>query len=171
MIGYDGVPYAGDPGALMLGIRIGYAFNGTGAPASYIPAHVEAHGGWVFGAHAFTTAIARPWVTIGGGFAQFDSGVDVQVVEDGETCGAQVPQDFKSPCDPSYTKAGGKNGTTRLQTLTAVKQAGLGFIDLGGGLSLLPAKMFAINLGFKFTATVPVFVPVLSPEIGAAVGF
>ena len=155
-----------------LGLRLGYAFNGSTAPAKFFPAHIEAHATYAFGSHAYTTAIARPWVTIGGGGAQFDvSTYPVPVAEDGVVCGAATPSSFKSPCATGYAKAGGVKGTDRVQSLTAIKQAGIGFIDFGGGVSFMPVKMFAINLGLKFTASVPVFIPVLSPELGVALGF
>ncbi len=154
-----------------LGLRIGYAFNGSPAPASFIPAHVEAHAEYAFGSRAYTGAIARPFVKLGGGFGQFDVETDVPVAEDGVVCGATDPKSFKSDCAAGYGKAGGAKGVTRVQTLEAIKQAGLGFIDVGGGVSILPAKMFAINIGFAFTATVPVFMPVLSPDLGIALGF
>lgn len=166
MLGYDGVIADN----FSLGLRVGYAFLGSSAPANYIPAHVEGRAQYAFGSTAYTTAIARPWVELFGGFGQFDSAVDVQVLEDGEACGAADPTAQDSPCAADYGSAGGADGTERIQTLTAIKQAGLGFIGGGAGVSLMPAKFFAINIGFRFTATVPVFVPVLSPTLGIAFG-
>lgn len=166
MLGYDGVIADN----FSLGLRVGYAFLGTSSPANYIPAHVEGRAQYAFGSTAYTTAVARPWLELFGGFGQFDSAVDVQVLEDGEVCGATDPSDPSSACAADYGSAGGADGTERLQTLTAVKQAGLGFIGGGVGVSLMPAKFFAINVGFRFTATVPVFVPVLSPTLGIAFG-
>jgi hypothetical protein len=165
MLGYDGVIADN----FSLGLRVGYSFLGSPSPAKYFPAHIEGRAQYAFGSNAYTTAIARPWVELFGGAAQFDSAVEVQVLEDGEACGAD-PNDPSGPCEPDYGKAGGDDGNTRLQTLTAIKQAGLGFIGGGVGVSLMPAKFFAINIGFRFTATVPVFVPVLSPVVGIAIG-
>lgn len=168
MLGYDGVIVDN----FSLGARVGYAFNGTSdGGASFLPVHLEARAQYAFGSKAYTGAIARPWIFLNGGLAQVDSKVDVQVVEDGEVCGADNPKDFKSQCQDGYDKAGGKNGRERIQTLKAAKQAGQGFIGGGAGVSFLPAKMFAINVAFRFSATVPVFVPVLSPEAGVSVGF
>jgi hypothetical protein len=168
MLGYDGVIVDN----FSLGARVGYAFNGTSAGgASFLPVHLEARAQYAFGARAYTGAVVRPWLFLNGGMAQIDSTVQVQVVEDGKVCGAANPNDFKSPCADGYNKAGGKSGTTRIQTLNAAKQAGQGFVGGGAGISFLPAKMFAINVAFRFSATVPVFVPVLSPEAGLAVGF
>ncbi|MFO0616607.1 MAG: hypothetical protein U0414_28700 [Polyangiaceae bacterium] len=166
MLGYDGVIADN----FSLGARVGYAFLGSSSPANFFPAHLEARAAYAIGSTAYTTAVARPWFELFGGASQFDSAVDVQVLEDGEVCGASDPSDPASPCAADYGHAGGDDGNQRLQTLTAIKQAGLGFVGAGAGLSLMPAKFFAINIGFRFTATVPVFVPVLSPNIGIAFG-
>ena len=168
MLGYDGVIVDN----LSLGARVGYAFNGTSkGGASFLPLHLEARAMYAFGSRAYTGAVVRPWLFLNGGLAQVDSTVQVQVVEDGKTCGAANPSDFKSPCQTDYGKAGGADGTARIQTLDAAKQAGQGFVGGGAGISFLPAKMFAINVAFRFSATVPVFVPVLSPEAGVSLGF
>lgn len=166
MLGYDGVIADN----FSLGLRVGYSFLGSSAPANFIPAHVEGRAQYAFGSTAYTTAVARPWIELFGGVGQFDSAVDVQVLEDGEACGAADPSDPGSACAADYGSAGGTDGTERLQTLSAIKQAGLGFVGGGVGLSLMPAKFFAINIGFRFTAPVPVFVPVLSPTLGIAFG-
>ncbi len=167
MIGYDGVIVDN----FSLGARVGYAFNGTSkGGASFLPVHLEARAMYAFGSRAYTGAVVRPWIFVNGGLAQVDSTVKVQVVEDGKACGAANPNDFKSPCT-DWGKAGGTDGNTRIQTLDAAKQAGQGFVGGGAGISFLPAKMFAINLAFRFSATVPVFVPVLSPEAGVSLGF
>ena len=168
MLGYDGVIVDN----FSLGARVGYAFNGTSdGGAKFLPVHLEGRAKYAFGSKAYTGAIVRPWIFLNGGLAQVDSKVDVQVVEDGEVCGAENPKSFKSPCQDGYDKAGGKNGNERIQTLKAAKQAGQGFVGGGAGISFLPAKMFAIDVAFHFSATLPVFVPVLSPEAGVSVGF
>jgi hypothetical protein len=45
-----------------------------------------------------------------------------------------------------------------------MKQAGLGFAGAGAGVSFVPVDLLAISLGLKFSMTVPVVIPVLSPE-------
>ena len=118
----------------------------------------------------------RPWFAISGGLAQIDSSLDVQVIEDGKPtgeggCGAADPGDAKSACEEGYNKAGGESGRERLQTLSAAKQAGLGFAGGTVGVSFMPAELFAINTAVRFNVTFPVVVPVLSPELGVSLGF
>jgi hypothetical protein len=165
MLGYDRVLVAG----LSAGARVGFAFNGTNLEfASFIPVHAEGRLSYTIGENAFTTAVVRPWVFLNGGLAQIDTGVNVDVLEDGEACGADDPGDAKSDCTLETA-----DGTVqpRVQTLRAIKQAGLGFVGAGLGVSFLPAPLFAINVGLKFSVTVPVVVPVLSPEAGIGIGF
>ncbi len=106
MLGYDGVIADN----FSLGLRVGYAFLGTSSPANYIPAHVEGRAQYAFGSTAYTTAVARPWVELFGGFGQFDSAVDVQVLEDGEACGS---------ADPSDPSRGSSVGESRITPATA----------------------------------------------------
>ncbi|HTJ84628.1 MAG TPA: hypothetical protein VL400_23070, partial [Polyangiaceae bacterium] len=165
MLGYDRILIAG----LGIGARVGWAFNGTNLEfASFIPIHAEGRLSYTIGKNAFTTAVVRPWVFLNGGLAQIDTGVDVDVLEDGEKCGAADPSDVKSDCTAETA-----DGVTqpRVQTLRAIKQAGLGFVGAGVGVSFVPTPVFEINVGLKFSVTVPIVVPVLSPEAGIGFGF
>jgi len=166
MLGYDRVLVAG----LAVGARVGFAFNGTSLDfASFIPVHAEGRLSYTIGSNAFTTAVVRPWVFLNGGLAQVDTAVNVDVLEDGEKCGADDPSDVHSECTIE-TEADGVT-QPRVQTLKAIKQAGLGFVGAGIGISFVPTPVFEINLGVKFSVTVPVVVPVLSPEAGIGFGF
>lgn len=165
MLGYDRVLIAG----LSAGARVGYVFNGTSLDwASFIPVHAEGRLTYTIGENAFTTAVVRPWVFLNGGLAQVDTAVNVDVLEDGDACGAADASNPQSECTAETA-----DGTVqpRVQTLKAIKQAGLGFVGGGLGVSFLPAPLFAINVGLKFSVTVPVVVPVLSPEAGIGIGF
>jgi len=153
---------------VMLGVKAGFAFNGTSeADASFLPLHAEGRATYYFGSKPFATTGVRPFVQLAGGLAQVDTGVEVEVLEDGEVCGAD-PDDLSSPCTNDSP-----DGTIekRVQTLTAHKQAGQGFLGLGFGLSYAPADMLALNLGLRASVTLPVTTLVLSPEAGVAVGF
>ena len=108
----------------------------------------------------------RPYVFLSAGAAQVDVPVDVQVVEDGDFCGAENPDDFNSPCDEAYPHA-----SERVQTLQAYKQAGLGFAALGFGVAFAPADPIAIHVGLRGGITFPVLVPTVAPELAFAVGF
>jgi len=153
--------------SVTLGGRVGFAFGGATAPeASFFPVHIEARGAYYFTKNPFADVGVRPYVFLGAGAAQVDVPVDVEVVEDGEACRAENPDDFASPCDPEYPHA-----SERIQTLKAYKQAGLGFAALGFGVAFAPAEPVAIHLGLRGGVTFPVVVPVVAPELGVAVGF
>lgn len=156
---------------LTLGARVGYAVGGTSAGgASFLPVHAEGRLGYTLGNNPFTGPGVRPWLFIAGGLAQVDVPVEVQVVEDGVACGADDPSNFSSPCTQA-TSGETDVPEQRIQTLTAVKQAGLGFAGAGAGVSFVPVDLLAISLGLKFSMTVPVVIPVLSPEISIGMGF
>jgi hypothetical protein len=156
---------------LTLGARIGYAAGGTSSGgASFLPLHAEGRLGYTLGRDPFSGPGVRPWLFLAGGVAQVDVPVEVQVVENGEACGAAEPNNFSSPCTLP-TSAGTDVPEERIQTLTAVKQAGLGFAGAGAGVSFVPVDLLAISLGMKFSITVPVVIPVLSPEVSIGLGF
>ncbi len=163
---YDRVVWKG----LSLGARLGFVFNGTYEDfASFIPFHGEGRITYTIGSEPWSgKQVVRPWFFVGGGFAQVDASVNVDVLEDGEACGAENPGDTTSAC--SIESADGVL-EPRIQTLRAVKQAGLGFAGGGAGISFVPADLFEINLGLKFSVTFPFVMPVLSPEAGIGFGF
>lgn len=153
--------------SVTVGGRVGFAFGGASAEgASFLPVHLEARGAYYFTNNPFASTGVRPYVFLGAGAAQVDVPVDVEVVEDGEACGAENPEDFTSPCDKKYPDA-----QERIQTLKAYKQAGLGFATLGFGVAFAPADPLAIHLGLRGGITFPVVVPIVAPELGVAVGF
>lgn len=166
MLGYDRVLIKG----LSIGARVGWAFNGTNEEfASFIPVHAEGRLAYTIGKNPFGgQQVVRPWVALSGGLAQVDTAVDVDVLEDGAACGAADVDNVDSPCTVDSS-----DGVLepRIQTLRAIKQAGLGFAGLGVGVSFVPVDLFEINVGIKFSVTFPYVVPVFSPELGLGVGF
>ncbi|MFT3776094.1 MAG: hypothetical protein QM820_62925 [Minicystis sp.] len=154
---------------LTLGARIGFAFNGaSGGNASFLPVHAEARLGFFPGKTPFVGSGVRPYLMISGGFAQIDTKVNVQVLEDGRACGAESPSDSSSMCTrPS------KDGVIeqRVQTLTVYKQAGLGFGSLTFGVQFAPTAAVALYLAVRGNITFPVVTGVLSPEGGLSLGF
>lgn len=162
MLGYDRVLIKG----LSIGARVGWAFNGTNEEfASFIPVHAEGRLNYTIGKDPFSGQIVRPWVGISGGLAQVDTAVNVDVLEDGEACGAA------GDSDPCTIETSDGVIEPRLQTLRAIKQAGLGFAGASVGVSFVPVDLFEINLGVRFSLTIPVVVPVFSPELGVGFGF
>lgn len=154
---------------LALGLRAGIAFRGASVDgASFLPVHAEGRATYFIGKDPFASPGARPFVFLAGGLAQIDTPIEVQVVEDGEACGAADPDDFESPCtQPS----GGDDVEERIQTLTAYKQAGNGFVGLGFGISYAPVDLMMLNLGVRVSMTLPVVTAVASPEAGVSFGF
>jgi Dickkopf N-terminal cysteine-rich region len=156
---------------IMAGVRVGFAFPTASADAAqFLPIHAEARGAFYLGKKPFERTGPRPFVFLAGGLAQVDSGVTVEVLEDGAACGATTPANPESPC----TIVTDGNQTTpekRVQKLTAIKQAGQGFVALGGGLQYAVNDMFAINAGLRLGLSIPVMTFVLSPEVGATIGF
>ncbi len=157
---------------MTLGVRVGFAFGGASATdddgVSFIPVHAEARLAYYITSNPFASTGVRPYVFLGAGMAQIDVPVDVEVLEDGEACDAEDPNDFESECTAELADG---SVEPRRQTLTAYKQAGLGFAALGLGVALAPADPVAIHLGARFGVTFPVLVPTVAPELAVAVGF
>jgi hypothetical protein len=165
MAGYDRMIFHN----FTVGARVGIAFMGaTQGEASFLPVHLEARAGYWFRERPFELAQLRPYVMISGGLAQIDTKLDVQVLEDGAACGASNPGDINSPCTIA-TSADGRI-EPRQQTLSAAKQAGLGFAAGSLGLAYAPIPLMMIGLGFRVSVTFPVVTPVLTPEISVAFG-
>ncbi len=165
MLGYDRVIIEG----FSLGARVGYVFNGTNEDfASFIPVHAAARAKYTFGSDPWRDQVVRPWIFIDGGFAQVDTAVEVDVLEDGEACGAEEPSDSSSPCTVESESG---EPEPRIQTVRAIQQAGLGFAGGGAGVSFVPVGLFEINVGVRFAVTFPVVVPFFSPEVGIGFGF
>jgi hypothetical protein len=67
-----------------IGARAGYAFGGgpkVPDGKAFFPAHVELRVSYWFGKNPFASTSLRPYAVLGGGVAQFDSKVNVQVYE------------------------------------------------------------------------------------------
>ncbi len=152
-----------------VGARLGFAFNGASdGGASFLPVHLEARIGIWPGTHPFVGSGVRPFFFLAGGLAQIDSRVDVEILEDGVTCGAKKPSDTGSDCTrPS------KDGflEPRKQTVSAYKQAGLAFAAGGLGVQIAPSPGIAFHLAVRGGITFPSVVPVITPEAGFALGF
>ena len=156
---------------LMVGAKVGFAIRTASSPdAAFLPLHLEARGTYYIGKKPFERLGARPFVFLSGGLAQIDSGVSVQVLEDATACGAAIPANPQSPCtkpsDPTRTSI-----EPRVQNLSAIKQAGQGFVSVGGGLQYAVTEMIAVNAAVRLGVTLPVTTFVIFPEIGATVGF
>ena len=153
-----------------LGARVGFAFNGaTEGGASFLPVHLEGRIGYYLGRKPFVGRGVRPEVFLAGGLAQVDAHINVEVLEDGNACGAANPGNTKSQC--TKPAKGDSQKEPRTQTLIAYKQAGPGFAGGGLLLAIAPVDSFEIMIGGRASVTFPSVVTVISPEVGFAFGF
>jgi hypothetical protein len=153
-----------------LGARVGFAFNGaTDGGASFLPVHLEGRVGYYLGRKPFVGRGVRPEVFLAAGVAQVDSHIDVQVLEDGNACGAANPGSTSSPC--TKPAKGDSQKEQRTQTLTAYKQGGPGFAGGGIMIAIAPVDSFEFIVGGRASVTFPSVVTVISPEVGFALGF
>jgi hypothetical protein len=153
---------------LTLGARVGFAFNGGAGDAKFLPVHLEGRIGYWPGKRPFAGSIVRPYIMLSGGLAQIDTKVNVEVLEDGNVCGADNPKNTSSPCTK---KSPDGVLEKRVQTLSVYKQAGLGFGALSFGLHFAPTPAVALYLAVRANITFPVVTGVFSPEGGLALGF
>lgn len=152
------------------GVRLGFAFNGaSGEGVSFLPVHVEGRVGYSFGSGAFEGKGLRPFAFLSGGLSQVDAKVNVEVLEDGDVCGAAAPLDNASPC----TEPNASDGRLepRTQRLAAYKQAGNGFVTAGFGLAYNPIRNVGFHVALRGGVTFPVVVGVVAPEAGVTLGF
>lgn len=157
---------------IMAGARVGFAFRAqSDDDAVFMPFHGELRGSYFIGRKPFEHLGARPFVSLAFGFGQFDTPVDVEVLEDGVACGATNPSDIASPCTKPTDLRRNLGIEERRQTLTAFKQAGRAFVAVGGGLQYAPIDRVAINIGVRAGVTFPVAVFVLTPEFSVTTGF
>lgn len=152
-----------------LGGRVGFAFGGaSGGGASFLPVHLELRGTYWLGSTPFASAGARPYLFLGGGLAQIDTKVSVQVLEDGKACGADTTQKG-APC--TKPAEGDDRVEPRKQELEVYKRAGLAFAGGGVGIGYAPFDAMMLDIAVRASVTFPVVTPVISPEVGLRVGF
>jgi hypothetical protein len=163
MLGYDRAIYPN----FSLGARIGFAWNGASAPgAAFLPLYAEARFGIWPGQHPFAGTGVRPFFMLSGGVSQVDAKVKVQVLEDGNKCGAANPSNTYSPC----TRPSGMP-EARQQTLTVYRQDGLGFAALAFGLQFMPSTRVGMHLAARGGVSFPSVAAIFAPELGLDVGF
>ncbi|HLM76629.1 MAG TPA: hypothetical protein VK459_28205, partial [Polyangiaceae bacterium] len=150
------------------GVRLGFGLFGGHENVSFFPLHIEGRGAYWLGRRPFESKGVRPFIMVSGGAAQLNSGVEVQVLEDGVACGAD-PGNINDPC----TKSSNRESTIekRLQFLDAYKQAGYGFASVGGGVAVAAMDRVSFNVGLRVGLTFPIVTMVISPEAGVSVGF
>lgn len=154
----------------MLGVRLGFAFNGGPKPDggnAFLPLHAEARFTYWIGKNPTTRIGFRPFAFIGGGMAQVDTKVDVSVKESVD-CGTAGTQGYCPVLDNNgnvvqYNPQG--------QTVSAWKKSGQQFVGLGGGVMYAFNARSGITGSVKYMQMFPTSGSILSPEIGYMMAF
>jgi hypothetical protein len=135
--------------------RAGFAFNGgpqgkTG-PA-FLPLHLEIRGKYWFGRDLFTKMGLRPYVALGGGIAQVDAHLAVNIFD---------PNICRALPDP--TKC-----STAVQTpqLDAYRKLGQAFISGGGGAMYAFGVNHGLVVNLNFMFMLPAAGFVIEPSVG-----
>jgi hypothetical protein len=171
---------------ITIGARVGYAFGG-GPPAGagpddqnrggggpkatdpvagtkFLPFHLEFRGTYWIGKGALGKKGLRPYVVVGGGLAQVDAKVKVNVAD----CPAAL-----SDADYNNCVAGDKSfdtSKTRAYSLDAWRKMGQGFITVGGGAMWAFNPRFGAVLNINLMYMLPTSGPVIQPSIGLEYG-
>jgi hypothetical protein len=162
-------------GALGLEGRLGFAFNGGQTPqggSAFLPVHAEVRAKWwLRGPTGFQSAGFRPWLHIGGGLAQVDAKVKVDIVDcapaymmsqmQGDNC--------RSASDPLIAR-GYAGGAPPLH-VTATKQLGQEFATIGGGVMYAVTENHGAVLNLNLMIPFPAISFVFEPTIGYTYAF
>ena len=154
---------------LLIGGRLGYAFNGgppnytyTGFNAvnpkgkSFLAFHVEPRLTYHF--VSLAKPGIHPYVHVGGGLAQVDGRMKVQICNNVYN-GGQLDANATNAC------AGGA------RYVDVYKRLGQGFVELGGGVLYPFGKNFGAQANLNIMYMLPDAGLVLEPSIGAVIGF
>ena len=145
---------------LTVGTRLGFAFSG-GPPAGqnkFLPFHAELRLAYWFGKNALGKKGLRPYAHVGGGIAQVDGKVKVDLAQ----C-----NDPNSQCP---------NGIATRQDVTPVtvdawRKMGQAFVTLGGGLVYAFKENLGAQLNVNIMYMLPTSGPVIQPSLGLNYGF
>jgi len=144
--------------------RVGFAFNGgpsDGDQKKFMPFHVEVRGKYWFIKDGFMKPGFRPYVHVGGGMAEVDAKITVQVVDCTDAAApATCVSDPRAP-----------GGTPR--HVDAYRKLGLGFITFGGGFMYAISKNSGpvLNLNFLYLLGDPTSSGfVIEPSLGYQFG-
>lgn len=169
LLGYDRQILAKLP--LTVGLRLGWAFGGSPSPDNvqangalanglapanaFLGFHAEVRAAYHF-LGFFEDKKIRPYGFLGGGLAQVNASVPVEV------CGKGKNVTSTQPCD--------KNGNVST-TVDAYQITGLNFIEFGGGATYGITPTFGVAAELKFMIMLPTSGFVIAPNIGPVVAF
>ena len=166
---------------LTAGLRLGYAFGGPAgadreptnwqggedenphAKASgFLPFHVEARVGAMFGSGTLEKGKVIPFAYVGGGLAQVNSSVPVSVCDQRNEDGTLVEEGSQGSCP---------EGSRVVKDLEAYQITGLNFVGLGGGAIYGITPNLGVAAELKVMFMVPTFGVVIAPNIGPVFAF
>jgi hypothetical protein len=157
-------------GGLGLEARLGFAFNGGQTPqggSAFLPVHAEARlKAWLRGAAGFQSPGFRPWLHIGGGVAQVDAKVNVDIVDCAPAYAMSPAQGggCSSTSDPLIAR-GYAGGRPPLHVV-ATKQLGQEFGTVGGGVMYAVTENHGAVLNLNLMIPFPSVSFVFEPSIG-----
>jgi hypothetical protein len=161
---------------LELGLRLGIAFGGSpssptnpfgGSPhdqaKSFLPFHGEARIAYHLGGNSVLEAKKiKPYFFVGGGLAQINASVPVDVCDTLQPDGSAVVNSTKG-CRTSKP--------SRAVSLDAYQITGLNFIGLGGGTVIGITPSFGVDVELKLMIMVPTSGIVFAPSLGPVLAF
>ena len=148
LIGYDRLI----TGNLLLGIRVGYAFNGGPTVPSkdgdktFLPFHVEPRATYFFGKNVLSKTGVRPYVFLGGGVGQVDAKI------------AGVPVSDDAPIQQKHIQ------------VDAWRKMGTSFVALGGGIVYAVNKTTGLTVDIKVSQFFGSPGTAVSPSLGVIKG-
>lgn len=171
LLGYDRQILANLP--LTVGLRLGWAFGGSPSPdnalnAKGVLANGQAPANSFLGFHGevraayhflgfFEEKKLRPYAFVGGGLAQVNASVPVEV------CGTGTTATSTRFCD--------KDKKLTSTTVDAYQITGLNFIELGAGTTFGITPTFGVAAELKFMIMLPTSGFVIAPNLGPVVAF
>ncbi len=139
------------PGMAPAPYNLGYTIESVPSKGQdFLPYHFELRASYWFGNNVLAKSGLRPYVHVGGGLAQVDAKVSVNVHDD--------DTDFANP----------KLDNT---TVDAWKKLGKGFITIGGGAQWAFGQKFALQANLNAMYMLSATGIVLQPSLGAVMGF
>lgn len=162
---------------ITFGLRAGFAFGGSpssdtpppyeGAPSqakSFLPVHAELRAAYVFGGSPFELRKIRPYAFLGGGLAQVNGSVPVEVCDLRNEDGKKLTKNGESNCAI-------KGKPTERRRVDAYQITGLNFIGVGFGATYGITENVGVGAELKIMMMVPTFGVVFAPTLGPVVAF
>ena len=170
---------------LAIGVRAGFAFRGgpaadklnddysvsLGAGAKFLPLHLELRGSWWFGHDPTAKLGFRPYAFVGGGMAQVDAKVSVQVRELDPASNGDCPGGSYDANNDVVTDGCTRQDNRSAQQLDAWKRMGQGFAEGGGGVLYAVTRSSGVIGELKLMVMFPTSGVVIAPNVGYAIGF